>query len=306
MAFFLSVLLIGLLPWPAAAELDDGVRPLRVITYNLLHDGAGSGFFDGDTRLEERLELAVRELKALDPDIIAVQEASESRKHGNVPERLARALGLHVVFEPATNHVFGLWPFDAIVVGVMGFKEGSAILSRFPITASTVYDLPRCKKWLEPRIMLHADVSTPWGPLQVFSAHTGRGDECQMERAGEVVRDRRGTGPSLLMGDFNTPETSKVLATLRNEAGFIDVFRSANPDANGPTVWQQITSSNSTVSRRVDFVLLLNGRESSASVRSSRIVLDRPGQLADGTILWPSDHYGVFAELSIVSSSASR
>jgi endonuclease/exonuclease/phosphatase family metal-dependent hydrolase len=305
-AFFLSVLLIGLWPCSVLAQLDDAVRPLRVITYNLLHDGAGSGFFTGETRLEERLEMAIRELKVLDPDIIAVQEASESRTHGNVPERLARALGLHVVFEPATEHIFGLWPFDAIVVGIMGFKEGSAILSRFPITASQVYDLPRCKKWLEPRIMLHAEVSTPWGVLQVFSAHTGRGDECQLERVGEVVRDRLGAGPSLLMGDFNTPETSKVLTTLRNEAGFIDVFRSANPEANGATVWQRITSPESTVSRRVDFVLLLNGRDSITSVRSSHIVLDRPGQSADGTTLWPSDHYGVFAELRIVSNSAPR
>jgi endonuclease/exonuclease/phosphatase family metal-dependent hydrolase len=45
------------------------------------------------------------------------------------------------------------------------------------------------------------------------------------------VRDRLSDGPSVLMGDFNTPETSKVLTTLRNEAGFIDAFRIANPDS---------------------------------------------------------------------------
>ncbi len=283
----------------AAAESQNGRRPLRVVTYNLLHDGAGSGFLDGHTRLQERLEMTIRELKTLDPDIIAVQEASDSRRHGNVPERLAKALGLHVVFEPATEHVFGLWPLDSIVVGMMGFKEGSAILSRFPITVSHVYDLPRCKKWLEPRIMLQAELSTVWGPLQVFSTHTGRGDECQMERVGEIVRDRLGAGPSLLMGDFNTPETAKVLTTLRNEAGFMDAYRIANPEAKGPTVWQRIESPEPTVSRRVDFILLLNGREQAASVRSSRLVLDQPEHLPDGTTLWPSDHYGVLAEIDI-------
>jgi endonuclease/exonuclease/phosphatase family metal-dependent hydrolase len=204
-----------------------------------------------------------------------------------------------VVFEPATEHVFGLWPLDRIVVGMMGFKEGSAILSRFPIVASHVYDLPRCKKWLEPRIMLQAELSTLRGPLQVFSTHTGRGDECQMERVGEIVRARLGAGPSLLMGDFNTPETSQVLMTLRNEAGFVDAYRLANPDAAGPTVWQRIKSKEPTVSRRVDFILLLNGRQQVASVR--RLVLDHPGQLPDGTTLWPSDHYGVLAEVDIHS-----
>ena len=148
--------------------------------------------------------------------------------------------------------------------------------------------------------MLQATVETRWGSLQVFSTHTGRGDECQVERAGEIVQDYVSSGPSLLMGDFNTPETSRVLATLRNEAGFVDVFRVVNPEANGPTVWQRIESSEPTVSRRVDFILLLNGRELTASVRSSRLVLDRPGQLPDGTVLWPSDHYGVFAEFDIV------
>ncbi len=67
--------------------------PCAVVTYNLLHDGPGSGFFKGSTYLEDRLEMAIRELKTLDLDILAVQEASDSRTHGNVPERLARALG---------------------------------------------------------------------------------------------------------------------------------------------------------------------------------------------------------------------
>lgn len=304
------VFLLGLLAWSStmtlAAEREDPVRPLRVVTYNLLHDGASSGFLDGRTHLKERLDMAIRELKALDPDIVAVQEASDSRRHGNVAERLARALGFHVVFEPATEHVFGLWPLDWLVVSVIGFKEGSAILSRFPITASGVHTLPRCKKWLEPRIMLQATLDTLWGPLEVFSTHTGGGDECQMERVGEIVHERRGSGPSLLMGDFNTPDTSKVLTTLRNEAGFIDVFRTVNPEMNGATVWQRIESPLPTVSRRVDFILLLNGSESAASVRSSRIVLDRPGRLPDGSTLWPSDHYGVLADLDIVFNHRSR
>jgi len=302
--------LTGLFVWfstiACAAEPNDHVRPLRVVTYNLLHDGALSGFLDGRTHLEERLEMAIRELKALDPDIVAVQEASDSRRHGNVPERLAEALGFHVVFEPATEHVFGLWPLDRLLVGVMGFREGSAILSRFPITSSDVHNLPRCKKWLEPRILLQATLSTIWGPLHVFSTHTGREIECQMERVGEIVRDHLAAGPSLLMGDFNTPETSRVLTTLRKEAGFIDAFRIVNPERNGATVWQRIESPQSTASRRVDFILLLNGRDSTASVRSSRVVLDRPGQLPDGNPLWPSDHYGVLAEFDIPPNHRSR
>jgi hypothetical protein len=37
-------------------------------------------------------------------------------------------------------------------------------------------------------------------------------------------------------------------------------------------------------------------------VRASRVVLDTPRRLEDGKILWPSDHYGVLAELEVFPS----
>jgi len=59
---FVSGLLIGLSLGQASDIVSNDVRPLRVITYNLLHDGPGSGFLNGDTHLEERLEIAIRVL----------------------------------------------------------------------------------------------------------------------------------------------------------------------------------------------------------------------------------------------------
>jgi hypothetical protein len=54
-----------------------------------------------------------------------------------------------------------------------------------------------------------------------------------------------------------------------------------------------------TVRRRVDYVLLLPGSRVAARVVSSRVVLDTPGRRADGGPLWPSDHYGVLAEIRL-------
>jgi endonuclease/exonuclease/phosphatase family metal-dependent hydrolase len=298
-AALLASLLFLLLWTPRSIAVEERVRPLRVVTYNVLHGGPLSGFKDDQSHLEARLDMAIRELKALDPDIIALQEASQSRRHGNVPERIARELGFSVVFAPATDRIFHFAPLDTLIVTLMGFKEGSAILSRFPIVASEIFDLPRCQRRLEPRILLRVEISTPGGGLQAFSTHIARGDQCQMERVAEIVRNHRGSRPSLLMGDFNTPETSQVLTALRDEAGFVDVFRSANPEDPGPTVWQRIEVERPTVSRRVDFIFLSSGRDSTGTVRSSRVVLDRPGILPDGGALWPSDHYGVFAEVDI-------
>jgi hypothetical protein len=44
------------------------------------------------------------------------------------------------------------------------------------------------------------------------------------------------------------------------------------------------------------------GLEVRADVRRSRVVLDVPHRLPDGRTLWPSDHYGVLAELALSSA----
>ncbi|MER3424578.1 MAG: hypothetical protein C4293_16510, partial [Nitrospiraceae bacterium] len=109
-----AVLLLALGVGTASAVPEERVRPLRAVTYNLLHGGPTSGFADGDTHLDMRLEMAIRELEALAPDVIALQEASQSRRHGNVPERIARRLGFNLVFAPATDRIFHFWPLDKL------------------------------------------------------------------------------------------------------------------------------------------------------------------------------------------------
>ncbi|MGE0645520.1 MAG: endonuclease/exonuclease/phosphatase family protein [Nitrospira sp.] len=283
-----------------AEENRHNAAALRVLTYNLLHGGPWSGFFERGTHLEERLNLTIQELQRLQPDVIALQEASVSRTHGNVPQRIAEALGYQLVFEPATQHIFGLGLVDRLVTSVIGFKEGPAILSRYPIVAWEVYDLPRCERRLDPRILLRAAIDAPDGPIQVFSAHTSKGDDCQLERVGALFREHQGTGRAILMGDFNTGEQSPVLTGWQKEPGFIDAFRIANPGVSGGTVWQNIHVEWPTADRRVDFIFLAdgtNGRD--PVVRASRVAFDQPGRLPNGDALWPSDHRGVLADIEL-------
>jgi len=285
---------------PAAAATQYRPAELRILTYNLLHDGPWSGFFENGTHLEERLDMTIQELRRLQPDIIAFQEASDSRRHGNVPQRIADALGYHMLFAPATERIFGIGRLNRLIISILGFKEGPAILSRYPIVDSEVYDLPRCRYRLDPRILLRAEIDIPAGPVQVFSAHTSKGDECQLQRVGELFQAHRGTGQAILMGDLNTGEQSSVLAGWQKEPGFIDVFRLANPGVSGGTVWQDIHVERSTADRRVDFIFLLGGRKVEGPiVRSSRLAFDRPGRLPSGAVLWPSDHRGVLAEIEV-------
>src|SRR5262249_50290925 len=185
--------------------------------------------------------------------------------------------------------------------------EGPAILSRFPIVTWTAYDLPRCVRWTDPRVLLVAVVQTPWGPVQVASTHTS-GDPCQ-HRYITTVLLHRSKLPLFLMGDFNAMEHSPAITMFTAEQGFIDVFRTLHPASPGFTCYQYPYAPAPTVSRRIDYLFVLPGQTQHEQLRTSMVFLDQPGRLPDGQPLWPSDHYGVVAEIGLqapLSTSGSR
>jgi endonuclease/exonuclease/phosphatase family metal-dependent hydrolase len=280
----------------APARAAEERPPLRVVSFNLLHGGPRSGLFGDGGALEERLELVTAELRALRPDIVGLQEASAGWGRGNVAARLAESLGMSHVYASATTRVFPVRLLGHVIVRAINFDEGPAVLSRFPIVGSEVFDLPRCVKRLDPRVLLRADVRTPLGDVAVFSTHISR-DDCQLARVAEIVRAHARTGPALLMGDLNAGERLAGIGGLSGDGGFVDAFRAANPTDPGLTVWQRPGASEPTVHRRVDYIFVAGARPD--AVCASRVVLDRPRRYADGRTLWPSDHYGVLAELRL-------
>ena len=271
---------------------------LRVVTFNLFHGGPTSGLWGDDRELDRRVTMVIEGLRALDPDVITLQEASVGLGRPNVAARIARALGYHHVHAAATPRVFREPLLGRLVALLINFAEGPAIVSRFPIVRTDEHDLPRCAKLLDPRVVVHAEVTTPWGPLQVLSTHTSH-DVCQLRRVGELARSLRGGPlPAILGGDLNHTEDSPAMRALLDD-GLVDAFRRANPGEPGLTVWQRVTAPEPTVFRRVDYVLLAPGAASRGRVVHSRVVLDTPERRGDGTALWPSDHYGVMADVDL-------
>jgi endonuclease/exonuclease/phosphatase family metal-dependent hydrolase len=248
---------------PPSAEGARGIpgssAPLRFVTFNLFHGGVFSGLTGNAKDLDRRLEMAAEELRRLGADVVGLQEASTGRGRGNVAARLAAQLGFHHVYAPASSRFFGNNGVDRIIAFLLNFAEGPAIVSRFPITGWETYDLPRCSRFMDSRVLLAATLQTPRGPLRVFSTHT-RGD----------------------------------------------AYRAANPTLPGPTVWQRIEEPTPTVWRRVDYIFVVPGAEFAGKVLSSRVILDAPRQLGDGKVLWPSDHYGVLAELEVFPPPAGK
>lgn len=274
------------------AASDAGARPLRVLTYNVLHGGVTSERLGSGQHLEERLAMIVEGLRALAPDLVGLQEVSVGRRRGHVAARLAEALGFEWAFAATTADApaGSLWWMARTA---LGFEEGPAVLSRFPITGTRSWTLASCGERY-PRVLVCADVAAPAGPLHLCSTHTN-GSACQAASLGTALRTLPSGVPVVLTGDLNATETSAGVRALLDGGGLVDTFRTANPGMPGQTVWQPVGIAARLARRRVDYVLVGGGVE----VRSSRVVLDRPGRASDGGPLWPSDHYGVLSEIVI-------
>ena len=147
---------------PAAAGrgAQEGAATLRFVTFNAYHGGFGSGWTGDASHIDERLAIAADQLVALTPDVIALQEASAGRRRGDIAAKLAVTLGFHHVRASASRWAVPLPLVNDLAAWILDFDEGPAILSRFPIVASETYELPRCRAYLDPRVVLRAEVAT--------------------------------------------------------------------------------------------------------------------------------------------------
>jgi endonuclease/exonuclease/phosphatase family metal-dependent hydrolase len=268
---------------------------LRFVTFNLLHGGIFSELTGRDDGLEERLGLAVAGLRAVDADVVGLQEASTGRRRGNVAARLAEALGYRYhVRAPAATRPLGSEHLRRGVAAVLGFTEGPALLSRFPIVRWRAYELPDCGRAFDARVALLAELETPAGRLAAVSAHTS-GDPCHAQAVADLVAAHRGPLPAVVMGDFNAADMSPAIRLLTGPGGLVDAFRRANPGAPGFTDGQDVAAGRATAGIRLDYVFVAPGTRVPGRVVASRVVLHEPG--GTGHVRWPSDHYGVLADV---------
>ena len=178
-----------------------GAHRLRVVNFNVLH--GWPGFRD----LEVRVDALTRALRALDADIVTLQEAWRVRGHGDLVVRLAEALGYDHAYARANGSLSRL-----------GFEEGCAVLSRQPILDAHRLVLGPPRRWWESRIALVVtlDLGTGGRPPQeaiVVSTHLTPG---RLEVAAEQARSLHARltepGPLVLVaGDFNAPSTSAAI-----------------------------------------------------------------------------------------------
>ena len=204
---------------PAETESTTGTDRLRVLQLNAYH-----GYPDPEGRLlppaaaSDRLERADRLANAiarLRPDIVVLQEAWCTVVEGCLANRLATALDLHAVYARANGSE--RW---------LGFEEGAAILSRFPIADASTWPLLPDRDRFERRIALAARIDHPALSFHVVGVHAANGDpelaSAQTEHLLERVRALPAR-PAVIAGDFNLDSSHPALSRF-DAAGYRDLL----------------------------------------------------------------------------------
>jgi len=244
----------------------------------------------------ERAPLILDVLSQSDADVICLQEVWDTGAENQAAE-MADTLGLHYVFEP--------------VLPINGVQWGMAILSKWPVLDSQGLVLPSmpsddgsrdCK-------VMRACFDGPRGAVDVYNTHLSwRPEESavrqeQVTAIVELVRDSHcGSIPPIICGDFNAIPTADEIRMLTGEAPvpvdgfyFFDAWRAGGHTDAGFTWDNQNPLTNKALqsNRRLDYILV---GEPAVNAAGHILKAEHIGRTATNG-LYPSDHFGVLAEL---------
>lgn len=237
-------------------------RVVRVMVYNI---HAGKSAVGADNLAD--VATLVRETNA---DLVLLQEVDQgTRRSGNTdqPAVLAQHTGFRVAFGSALDYDGG--------------RFGVGILSRWPITADTLFRLPvnppqeRAGGSHEPRGALRAVIDSPYGTITVFNTHIDASREDFWRRqearvvAALVATARRSSPVVLLGGDLNSTPESVVQQELRATG-----LRDAHAECGRG---EGLTYPADSVVKRIDYLFLTGAlRCTTASVLLTRVSDHRP------------------------------
>jgi endonuclease/exonuclease/phosphatase family metal-dependent hydrolase len=216
-------------PRPSSQTPQPAPSELRVAYISL---GSPITLDENDTEAADtyadRLQLVIEELRAFDPDIVALSEVTWSQSTGNAAwTTLATGLGLEGKFARANPYYPGQTPEDSDTLrDLIGFEEGEAVLSRYPILQSRRHALnPRTSEH-EGRIALHAVVRIPGiGDVNVLVSRLA-GDEPTLQAQAadleRLIEDEGADLPTLVFADMGIAPDSPSIALFQS-SGYADV-----------------------------------------------------------------------------------
>ncbi|UCF98364.1 MAG: endonuclease/exonuclease/phosphatase family protein [Spirochaetaceae bacterium] len=275
----------------AACQTPAEFQTISVATLNMFH---GLPRFE---HLEQRKVLILEELRLLGPDVVLLQEVPVFRNRTEqIGPWLAEGLGFHLAYARANGRA-----------ALIGFEEGEAVLSRFPIREVQRHVLLPKPGLFENRIVLRAVIETPLGAMEVYNTHFSHRvdrDNLRLKQAADLIHFLENSYrlrelPAVVGGDINAIPDSATIRLLLEE-GLVDTALQVDPPADGQTSWlDDITDPTDSPKARIDYLFLYAvGAEQPLTVGRCSRFLDQPFSTPAGP-LWASDHVGVLCELTI-------
>ena len=212
-------------------------QQITVLSANLCHDWPR--YRQQKERLERLAALAEREAV----DVLLLQEVSRTPKL-HVDQWLAQRLGMAAVYSRANGQAANI-----------GFEEGVAILSRWPLTAPKLQILGHRRNPFVRRLALTADMMTANGRLALFSVHLGllpSHNARQLNHLLHWVAALTPDRPALIGGDFNAHEQSARIRQVQQT--WQDPFRQLHPQAKGITHELRARGKIPLSRRRLDYI----------------------------------------------------
>ena len=218
-------------------------KTITIISANLWHD------WPKHRHLTRRLESFAGMVIAENADVVLLQEVSH-RSDFHVDRWLSERFGMAYAYSRANGHEAGI-----------GFEEGLAVLSRFPIQTLYLQQLGSSANIFVHRLAMGAKVLSPWGPFAAISVHLGLIKHQNYRQLAHLVawlNSTMGGLPAVIGGDFNSHENSPHITRMRS--AWLDTFRLLHPHADGTT--HELRAPWGSVLRRsrLDYIFLRSGK----------------------------------------------
>jgi endonuclease/exonuclease/phosphatase family metal-dependent hydrolase len=220
--------------------MDPGA--LIVVSANLKHDYPR--FRDMETRLEAFAQLVETE----GADILLLQEVARTKSF-DVDEWLKNRLNMGYVYARANGHKEGI-----------GFEEGVAIFSRFPISDPEVRELSSGRNPFTRRIALNASILLPGGTIEAFTVHLGiapGGNQQQIHALQDWASSYPAQTPVIVGGDFNAENHTSRIQEIQSV--WTDTYLAAGPDEEPITHVLETPWGLALREHRLDYIFLAAG-----------------------------------------------
>ena len=218
---------------------------VTILSANLWHD------WPRKRRLKERLNCFVELVKDEGVDILLLQELARTREFES-DKWLSDQLGMAYIYSRANGNAPGI-----------GFEEGLAIFSRYPIKNHRLAQLSDQSNPFSRRIALGTCIETGAGDILAFSVHLGilgSQNRTQFSRLKDWVEEESGQFPAVIGGDFNAREDTSQIRSAQE--AWHDSFRALNPINDGFTHEIQWPWGGAIKRSRLDYMFLRGGKSS--------------------------------------------